>query len=179
MAKKKLIIVLAMHGVPPRDFPRSEMREYFRLSLKAEDNPSSLSPSEEARLVELEKKIRSWPRNEINDPFYAGSVKIAQALESLAGCEVLLGFNEFCSPSVEEALELACSQEPETIIVLTPMLTPGGEHAAREIPAAIQKVKARHQEKKIIYAWPFEPEEIARFLLAMSQKKLNQLEKSD
>lgn len=177
MTEKKLIIVLAMHGVPPRDFPRPELMEYFRLSLKAEDNPSSLSPWEAARLAELERKIRSWPRNEMNDPFYAGSVKISQALESLAGCEVLLGFNEFCSPSVEEAVELACSRKPETIIVVTPMLTPGGEHAAREIPAAIEKVRTRHPEINIVYAWPFEPEEIARFLLAMSQKKLNQLEK--
>lgn len=177
--KEKQVIVLAMHGVPPKDFPRPELMEYFRLSLKAEDNSSSLSPSEAARLAELETKMRSWPRNEANDPFYAGSVKISQALASLAGCEVVLGFNEFCSPSVEEALEVACSRKPETILVLTPMLTPGGEHAAREIPASIERVKARHPEIKIIYSWPFEPEDIARFLLTMGLKKLNQPEKMD
>lgn len=174
---KKQVIILAMHGVPPRDFPRPELMEFFRLSFKAESKPSSLSPDEAAHLAELEKKIRFWPRNEANDPFYAGSLKISQALASLAGCEVILGFNEFCSPSVEEALELACSREPEVIIVLTAMLTPGGEHAAQEIPAAIKRVKARHPKIKIIYAWPFEPEEIGRFLLRMGQKKLKQTEK--
>ncbi len=179
MAKKdkKQVIVLAMHGVPPKDFPRLELMEYFRLSFKAEENPSSLSPAERIRLDELEKKMRSWPRNEGNDPFYAGSIKIARALASLAGCEVILGFNEFCSPSVEEALELACLRQPEIIFVLTPMLTPGGEHAAQEIPASIDKVKARHPEIEFFYAWPFEPEEIASFLLTTGKKKFDQAKK--
>ena len=174
--KKKLVIVLAMHGVPPRDFPRQELREYFDLSFRREYSPFSLSESELDRLTELERKMRLWPRDEKNDPFYFGSLKIAQALESLAGCEVILGFNEFCAPSIEEALEEACRRKAETVLVLTPMLTPGGEHAAREIPEAIKKTKAHHPGIRIIYAWPFEPEEIARFLLAKAEKELGEPE---
>jgi len=174
--KKKQVIVLAMHGVVPRDFPRQELREYFELSLKAQYSPFSLSEPEIGRLTELERKMRLWPRDEENDPFYFGSLKISRALESLAGCEVILGFNEFCAPSVEEALEEACRRNAETVLVLTPMLTPGGEHAGREIPEAIKKTKAKHPEIRIIYAWPFEPEEIARFLLAKAERKLSGLE---
>jgi sirohydrochlorin cobaltochelatase len=174
--RKRQVIVLAMHGVPPRDFPRQELREYFELSFKAEYSPFSLSESEMGRLAELERKMRLWPRNEKNDPFYFGSLRISQALASCAGCEVILGFNEFCAPSLEEALEEACRRKPEIVLVLTPMLTPGGEHAAREIPEAIEKAKANHPGIKIIYAWPFEPEEIACFLLAKAKRKLSEPE---
>jgi len=175
--KKRQVIVLAVHGVPPRDFPLQELREYFELSFKAEYSPFSLSEPEIGRLTELERKMRLWPRTEKNDPFYFGSLKISQALESLAGCKVILGFNEFCAPSIEEALEEACRQKAETVLVLTPMLTPGGEHAAREIPEAIKKVKAGHPGVRIIYVWPFEPEEIARFLLAKAEKELREPER--
>jgi len=174
--KKRVIIVLAMHGVPPRDFPCQELREYFELSFKAEYSPFSLSEPEIGRLTELERKMRLWPRTEKNDPFYFGSLRISQALASLAGCEVILGFNEFCAPSIEEALEEACRRKAETVLVLTPMLTPGGEHAAREIPEAIEKTKAHHPGIRIFYAWPYEPEEIARFLLAKAEKELIKLE---
>ncbi|MCX7975378.1 MAG: CbiX/SirB N-terminal domain-containing protein [Candidatus Aminicenantes bacterium] len=169
--KKKIAIVLAMHGGLPQDFPQAKLNEYFQLSLKAEKDCASFTPEEKRRWQELEREIRNWPRNETNDPFYVGSLKIAQALEALARSKVFLGFNEFCSPSVEEALERASQSEAEIIIVLTPMLTPGGHHAAAEIPKAIEQVKVKYPEKKIIYAWPFEPEEVARFLLEKSQKK--------
>ncbi len=177
--KKKEIIVLAMHGAPPLDFPPQELMSYFALSFKAAHQPaSSLSPEEKERLRWLEKKIRQWPRSMVNDPFYAGSEQLRQAIERLSRKEVVLGFNEFCAPSVEEALEEAIARRPKRIIVFTPMLTPGGEHAARDIPAAIEAVKAKHPEVEIVYVWPFEPEEIARFLLRAGRKRKLWEEKS-
>jgi sirohydrochlorin cobaltochelatase len=172
LGQKRQVIVLAMHGAVPLDFPRQELLAYFELSFKAAHLSSSLSPEEKERLLQLENKIKRWPRTEANDPFYAGSEKLRRALENLSGQEVILGFNEFCSPSVEEALEIACSRQPERVLVLTPMLTQGGEHAARDIPAAIHRVQVNHPEIKIVYAWPLEPEEVAKFLLEVSQKKI-------
>jgi len=172
LGQKQQVIVLAMHGAPPADFPRQELLAYFELSFRAAHLGWPLSAGEKEKLLQLEDKIKRWPRTETNDPFYTGSEKLRQALANISGDEVILGFNEFCSPSVEEALETACSRRPGRVLVLTPMLTQGGEHAARDIPAAIRRVQVNHPEIEIFYAWPLEPEEVAKFLLEVSQKKI-------
>lgn len=168
--KKEEIIVLAMHGAPPLDFPPHELRLYFELAWRREHGPGNISAEAEANFSRLEEKIRRWPRHEANDPFYTGSLRLKQALERVAGVEVILGFNEFCAPSVEEALEAACSRYPQLIRVITPMLTPGGKHGAREIPAAVLAARKKFPGIKIIYCWPFEVEEVAEFLYRASQK---------
>jgi sirohydrochlorin cobaltochelatase len=78
--------------------------------------------------------------------------------------EVIVGFNEFCAPTLEEALDRAAARRPQKIIVATPMMTPGGEHSARDIPAAIGQVRERHPGVEIVYAWPFPVRDVARFL---------------
>ncbi len=168
--KKDEVIVLAMHGAPPLDFPPDELARYFEFLWRREHGQGNMTVEEEANFNRLEERIRRWPRHEANDPFYAGSLRLKQALERVAGVEVILGFNEFCAPSVEEALEEACSRSPKTVRVITPMLTPGGEHAAREIPAAVFKVGEKFPEINIVYCWPFEVEEVAEFLYRASQK---------
>lgn len=176
--KKEEIIVLAMHGAPPLDFPPHELRLYFELAWRREHGPGNISAEAEAKFSRLEEKIRRWPRHEANDPFYAGSLRLKQALERVAGVEVILGFNEFCAPSIEEALEAACSRSPQQIRVITPMLTPGGRHAAQEIPAAVLAAREKFPGIKIIYCWPFEVEEVAEFLYRASQKdRFSPLEK--
>jgi hypothetical protein len=44
------------------------------------------------------------------------------------------------------------------------MMTRGGEHSAMEIPEAIRRVQKKFPRQKIVYAWPFPTEDIARFL---------------
>jgi sirohydrochlorin ferrochelatase len=160
------VIVLAMHGAPPNDYPQEALLEFFGLHHQLEHAP----PEQQAGLrgchEALEAHMRSWPRTAVNDPFWAASQDLGARLSQSAGAEVLVGFNEFCAPSVEEVLETAAGRSPERVIVVTPMLTRGGEHAEHDIPAAIERARSRHPSVPILYAWPPEVDEVARFLAA-------------
>ena len=104
------IIVLVMHGMPPRDFPKSEMAEYFRqydpFHHVASHTDHHHGPS---RFLELDEKMKRWPRNPENDLFYGAAFRLAKQLEATSGYPVLVGFNEFCAPDLPETLdEAAC-----------------------------------------------------------------------
>lgn len=105
-----------------------------------------------------------WPRDEANDPFFAASHQLADALQQSTGLDVIVGFNEFCSPDLGEALDQAVAQGGQRVLVVTPMMTPGGEHAEIDIPAAIDAARRRHRQVDFRYAWPFETEDVAAFL---------------
>ena len=64
------IIVLAMHGAPPSDFPRQEAGELFGLRGRLERAAPPDRPALEARLRELDAKMRAWPRSAANDPYH-------------------------------------------------------------------------------------------------------------
>lgn len=162
----KSVIVLAMHGAPPRDFPRPELGEFMSLHGRMESAPVSHSPAIESRYEELEMKMRNWPRTPQNDPFFASSQEIAAELERTSKQQVFLGFNEFCAPGLDEALEQAAVSGAEKIFVVTPMMTRGGGHSEKDIAEAVKKAQNKHAEVKIVYAWPFETSEVAGFLSA-------------
>jgi sirohydrochlorin cobaltochelatase len=156
------VIVLAMHGAPPLDFPKGELSEFFGLHAKlghVGGGPENLR----RRYAELEAGIRAWPRTADNDPFYAGSEELAEYLRRESGLEVILGFNEFCAPSLAEALDRA-ALSAQKILVITPMMTRGGEHSAVDIPEGIRAARQSHPGKEFIYVWPFPTRDIARFL---------------
>jgi sirohydrochlorin cobaltochelatase len=167
------VIVLAMHGTPPHDFPKNEMAEFFELrgKLKRTEGPS---PDLIRRHDELDLKMRRWPRTAENDPFHAGSEELASHLSKETGHDVIIGFNEFCGPDMAEALDkgAAVAGSGGKLVVITPMMTRGGEHAKSDIPAAIRKAQQRHPTLKIVYAWPFEFSEIARFLASQIKQFL-------
>ncbi len=169
---KKAVVVLAMHGAPPGDFPRPEFAEFMSLHGRVGHGHGTLNESLKLRYAELEKKMRAWPRNAQNDPFFAGSEGLAERLSLETGLEVILGFNEFCGPSLDEALDRAAAADAEAIVVVTPMMTRGGEHSEADIPAAIERAKARHPGKKIVYAWPFSAGDVACFLSSHLKKYL-------
>lgn len=160
----KTVIVLAMHGVPPNDFPPEEMREFFTLHGRLEMSPTPRSPALESRYKELGDKVKRWPRSRQNDPYHAASFELARALQGESGFEVIVGFNEFCSPDIDEALSQAAGEGADRIIVITTMMTRGGEHAERDIAQAVSRARRKHPAAEVIYAWPFETTEIARFL---------------
>jgi ribonuclease HI len=163
----KTIIVLAMHGAPPNDFPARETAELVGLHARREAGHVAESEREalERRFAELDAKMRAWPRTAQNDPFWAGSQELAEHLEKASGCEVIVGCNEFCAPTLDDALDQAAALGSR-VIVVTPMVTRGGEHSEVEIPATIQRARERHPEIEIIYAWPLDVAAIARFLAA-------------
>ncbi len=108
--------------------------------------------------------MRKWPRTAENDPFWDASHKLAKELSRVTGNDVLVGFNEFCSPSIDDTLEQAISSGADEIIVITPMMTPGGEHSEIDIPQSIERARERYPDVSFKYAWPFELKAVASFL---------------
>ena len=153
-----------MHGTPPRDFPRQELAEFFRLHSLANTGKSSNQESPQDRYSFLDNKMRNWPRNEQNDPFHAASQELAAYLREVSGYEVIVGYNEFCPPSLDEALQSAADKGATKIVVATPMMTRGGEHTEKDIPAKIKEFNKRYQKIKMVYAWPFDAVKVAQFL---------------
>jgi sirohydrochlorin cobaltochelatase len=162
----KTVIILAMHGTPPHDFPRREAAEFFNLHAQLDHSPGVRRADVERRYAELDAKMRAWPRTPQNDPFHTGSYKLAEHLSRTTGCEVIVGFNEFCAPSLDEAFDQASARGYGKVIVVTPMMTRGGEHSEVDIPAAIARAHERHPHLAIEYAWPFDMSEVAGFLAA-------------
>jgi sirohydrochlorin cobaltochelatase len=160
----KTIIVLAMHGAPPKDFPRRELGEFFGLHGRLENATGEQREQLRQRHDELEARMRAWPRTAENDPFYAASHEIAGDLAHEVGLEVLVGFNEFCAPSLDEALDLAVDEGARRVVVTTLMMTRGGGHAEEDIPAAVEQARQRHPGVELRYAWPFDTAEVAQFL---------------
>jgi sirohydrochlorin cobaltochelatase len=119
----------------------------------------------ERRHAELDARMRAWPRTEQNDPVWAGSQELAGYLRQATGLEVILGFNEFCAPALDEALDQAAARAG-SVTVVTPMMTRGGEHSEIDIPAAIERARQRHPRLTVRYAWPFDPGAVAQFLAA-------------
>jgi sirohydrochlorin cobaltochelatase len=160
----KTVILLAMHGVPPRDFPASELGEFFRLHAFIESGLRSVRDFPEQRYRDLESKMRHWPRTRENDPFFTTSTNLAERLQAETGKEVVPSFIEFCTPDLDESFREIVGRGAERIVVVTPMMTSGGLHAERDIPVAISRARKTYPSVRIDFAWPFPLDEIVHFL---------------
>lgn len=162
-----MTIVLAMHGAPPVDMPPGEVAELMGLHARLAGVQGPQRDALQRRYDELDARTRSWPRSAENDPFWAASQSLGEALARTTGSKVIVGFNEFCAPRLGEALDRAASETEaphRRVVVVTPMMTRGGEHAEAEIPAEVQAARARHPGVELVYAWPFDVDDVARFL---------------
>jgi sirohydrochlorin cobaltochelatase len=158
------VIVLAMHGAPPKDYPGSELMEFFKLHMALEHGADGFPQAMRQKHDEMDDKIRQWPRSVENDPFWEASHKLAEELSRVTSHDVIVGFNEFCSPSIDESLENAVLSGADEIIVITPMMTPGGEHSTIDIPQSIERAQESHPDVSFRYAWPFNLTAVASFL---------------
>lgn len=137
----KKAVVLIGHGGVPKDFPPEK--------------------------IGLDHEIRSWPRTPENDPFYFGMRAIAAKLAlKLPDTKLVLAFNEFCAPSIEQAVEMLITEGFDEIKLLTTMFTPGGVHSEFEIPKIIKTLQKKHPQACITYPWPFNLDHVATFLSA-------------
>ena len=161
---EKLVIVLAMHGEPPNDFPRDEFASFFALHARLHYAGAKIDEDLHHRYAALDAKMRAWPRTAENDPFHAASLQMAKQLRETTGLEVVVGFNEFCGPTLQQAIEEAVTRKATNIVVTTPMLTPGGIHAQFQIPEIVKEAQQEHPGVSIRYAWPFDLSEVAQFL---------------
>jgi len=118
-------------------------------------------------VAELDAAIRNWPRHADNDPYRVGLERLAQALAPLLPTDlVAVGYNEFCRPSIAEAVDEVVQRGATRVLVIPSMLTPGGLHAEHDIPRALEAVRRAHPRVTIEYLWPFDLHQVAALLAA-------------
>jgi sirohydrochlorin cobaltochelatase len=169
---KDMAIIIAMHGMPPKDFPRKDLREFFMLHSNIGSAPNPLSDAQRQRYLQLHHKMRNWPRNQENDPFHAAATELTLLLKEELECPIQVGFNEFCAPTIDEAISSATTGDPARVLIVTPMMTRGGEHAEADIPAAINRARERFPNIHFTYCWPFDSHDVAHFLAAQIRRFL-------
>ena len=154
-------VVLVGHGGVPRDFPRAELQRLK--ALEGERRARGTAPTDEERA--LERKIRTWPRTPATDPYRAGLETVAATLRSKLGAiPVVVAYNEFCAPSLDDAVTELASNGARRITVVPSMLTPGGVHSEIEIPETLAALRTRFPAVELRYAWPFDADAVAELL---------------
>lgn len=150
--------ILVGHGGLPKDCPQELVTRLKQL--EARRRAAKQPPSVEE--IELDMKIRRWPRTPATDPYQSGLQAVAARLQpQLNGILFALAYNEFCAPTLEEAVEDLIEQGATEIIVATTMFTPGGAHSEIEIPEILNHLRPKHPGVVLRYAWPFDLESVA------------------
>jgi sirohydrochlorin cobaltochelatase len=161
---KKEAVILIGHGSAAMDTPRALVSELKRLEGERQARKEYKMGAREA---ELDKQVREWPRTPQNDAYKAGVEEIAAALApKLAGRKLVTAYNEFCAPSVEDALDGLVREGFTRITLISTMYTRGGIHAECEIPGIVTEARKQHPGVRIDYAWPFDAGFLADFLAA-------------
>ncbi|MBX3026151.1 CbiX/SirB N-terminal domain-containing protein [bacterium] len=146
-------VILVGHGGLPKDCPRELVRELRALAADRAARGGPPSAAEQA----LDRRIRAWPRTAATDPYQAGLEGLAAALRRrLGGTRLVVAYNEFCAPSLEDAVAALLADGVEEITVVPSMLTPGGSHSEIDIPDSLDRLRARHPALRLRYAWPVE-----------------------
>lgn len=154
-------VLLVGHGGIPKDLPYEFVMRLKRLEAARRASGDAPSPEEE----DLNNRIRRWPRTPANDPYQAGLERLAVHLRPrLNGALFALAYNEFCAPTLDEAVEELVKTGAQHITILSSMLTPGGSHAEVEIPEAIRELQAKYPAVTLQYAWPFNLDLVASML---------------
>jgi len=154
-------VVLVGHGGIPKDCPQDLVTRLKRL--EAQRRAARQSPS--AQEIELDMTIRRWPRTSSTDPYQSGLQAVAARLQAqLDGVLFGLAYNEFCTPTLEEAVEQLIGQGATHITVTTTMFTPGGSHSEIEIPETLDRLRPKHPGVELCYAWPFDLELVTNTL---------------
>lgn len=161
MSKSTRGVILVGHGGIPKDCPQELVTRLKRL--EAQRRAAGTPRSQEE--IDLDTKIRRWPRTPATDLYESGLEAVAARLRpSLHGALFTVAFNEFCTPSLEEAVEELIAKGATDITVATTMFTPGGAHSEVEIPEILAKLRLRHPDVGLRYAWPFDLDRVAELL---------------
>ena len=158
MAAKTRGVILVGHGGIPKDCPQELVTRLKRL--EAQRRAAGTPPSQEE--IDLDRRIRRWPRTPATDPYQSGLEAVAARLRpNLDGVLFALAYNEFCAPSLEESVEELIAKGATEITVTTTMFTPGGSHSELEIPEILTRLRQRYPAVTLRYAWPFDLDRVA------------------
>jgi sirohydrochlorin cobaltochelatase len=154
-------VILVGHGAPAKDCPAKLVGRWK--ALESRRQAIGGAPSEEEK--ELDQHIRHWPRRPETDPYKVGLERLASHLAAYLGKRrLVVAYNEFCAPSIEEAVNEMVKEGASRITIVSTMLTPGGVHSEQEIPEIIQELRHLYPNVELLYAWPFDLDQVARLL---------------
>jgi sirohydrochlorin cobaltochelatase len=162
MGKQVRGVVLVGHGGIPKDCPQELVTRLKRLEAQRR---AAKTPATQEEL-ELDTKIRRWPRTPATDPYRPGLEAVAAQLRAqLDGVLFAVAFNEFCAPTLEEAVDDLVKKGATHITVATTMFTPGGSHSEIEIPEILDRLRRKYPGVELRYAWPFDLSMVVKMLL--------------
>jgi sirohydrochlorin ferrochelatase len=157
----KNAVILVGHGGVPTDCPRELVTRLK--TLEAQRQAAGRAPSAEE--LDLDVRIRHWQRTPQTDPYRDGLEALAAELRPLLnGASLVIAYNEFCTPTLEEAAAALIAAGTTSIIVVPSMLTPGGVHSEVEIPETLDRLRQRYPGIELRYAWPVDLSLVARML---------------
>ncbi|MEY4528810.1 MAG: hypothetical protein RL768_2529 [Nitrospirota bacterium] len=161
MMSKKLGVILVGHGGIPKGCPQELVTRLKRLEgqRRAANQPMS------AEELDLDTKVRQWPRTPETDPYQAGLEAVAAQLRvNLGDVLFAVAYNEFCAPTLEESVDELIKKGATHITVVTTMFTPGGSHSEVEIPEILDHLRPQYPGVELRYAWPFDLQLVASTL---------------
>ena len=154
-------VILVGHGGIPKDCPQELVTKLKRM--EAQRRAAKMPPSPEE--LELDTKIRQWPRTPETDPYQSGLEAVAAQLRAnLGNVFFAVAYNEFCAPTLPDAVDQMIAAGVTDISIVPSMLTPGGVHSEIDIPESIAPLRVRHPQAVLRYAWPFDLEGIAQMI---------------
>jgi sirohydrochlorin cobaltochelatase len=164
---QKQAVILVGHGGLPKDCPQDLVTRLK--ALEAQRRTSGGAPT--LQELELDGRIRQWPRTPETDPYQAGLEGLAAHLRPhLHGALLAVAYNEFCRPTLDEAVADLIAAGVTSIAVVPSMLTPGGVHSEVEIPETLERLRARYPQIDLRYVWPIDLTLVARMLAEQLQR---------
>ncbi len=162
MSNAKTAILLVGHGGIPKGYPQDLITKLKRMEAQRRAAGKPMSSEE----LELDTKVRTWPRTPETDPYKAGLEALGASMQPLLNGSLFgLAYNEFCGPTLAQAVEDLIRRGAQSITVVSTMFTPGGSHSEYEIPEELDELRKKHPEVTLIYAWPFNLEKVSQMLM--------------
>jgi sirohydrochlorin cobaltochelatase len=162
MSETKKGIILVGHGGIPKDYPADLVSKLKRLEAQRRAAGQPMSAEE----LELDTKIRTWPRTPESDPYQAGLEALGTQMRPMVnGALFSLAYNEFCGPTLEQAVEDLIKRGAQSITIVSTMFTPGGSHSEYEIPRELKELRKQHPDITLHYAWPYNLTQVAKMLV--------------
>jgi len=159
---ERFAVVLAAHGAPATDYP--PMRVGMLMMLEFGGGPIRRLGFLQRWRGKLADEIATWPRTVDNDPYKVAVERLAEALSERTGYPVIPGYNEFCLPTIGEAIDRAVAEGAREVVVAPTMLLRGNQHTESEIRDAVEAAGRRHPQAAIHYAFPYEQQLLVTLL---------------